>query len=179
MKIYNSTDFLDQCKNKTIFLDTNVLIGLVSIPPLEEFIISLKTQGNSLLTIPAVFFEFVRGADSISKFKKRSEIFDPSVLIDAIYPIERHFEEMKEYILIFQKIAPKMSFSDFLLALCLAKFSDAYLLTENHLDFPVAIFDRKNVFTVDSDKQLRNYGLYQLSSEKFNKAAASIVSELD
>lgn len=48
-------------------------------------------------------------------------------------------------------------------------------MTANHKDCPLDILDRKYIVTVDNDKEIRNYGIYQISQDKFNKAAEKIL----
>lgn len=70
-----------------------------------------------------------------------------------------------------------MSYTDFLLCTCLYKFSRSFLLTENHSDCPLDILDRLHVITIDTEKDIRNYGIYKLSIDKYKLAAQKIINQ--
>jgi hypothetical protein len=93
----------------------------------------------------------------------------------AVYPIEKHLEQIKEFTIVLQKAQQKISYTDFLLCACLFKFPDTYLLTENYLHIPLSIFDRKYLTVIDTDKEVRTHGIYQFSQSKFDKAAKRVI----
>lgn len=172
MKIY-IPPFLSNLKNRFIILDTNTLIALLSFgKEFAPFITELIDNGCTFLTIPSVRFEFSR-TETIEGYNKRTELLKN---LCTIYPIERHLEDFNELILVLQKINGKMSYTDFLLYCCLYKFRDAYLLTENHKDFLTSILYRETIITLDGeDKEIRNIGVYTFDSDKYEKAASSIL----
>jgi len=177
MKILHDSILVDDLKNSYLFLDTNVFIGaLLSELPIYEFLKNLSSHGCSFLSIQSVLFEFTRGGGTIENFHKRAK-FIIEDLKTTIYPIEKELGNLEDLIVVLQKIKADASYTDFLLTACLYKFPNAFLLTENHKDFPTEILDRKHLITVDTDKEIRNYAVYQFSLEKYAKAAENILKE--
>lgn len=173
MRIFYPQTLLSELAHSDLFLDTNTFIGAISFPELfEELIKQLKDNGCAYVTIPSVVFEFTRGTESIQDFNKRAEFI---ASLSSIYPIERHLDDLEDLTVVLQKIQGHTSYTDFLLIACLYKFSKSFLISANHKDCPLDILDRKFVITVDTDKDIKNYGIYQFSMDKFNKAAESIL----
>lgn len=173
MRIYYPQTLLTDLTNSDLFFDTNTFIGAISFPEIfENLIKELKNAGCSYLTIPSVVFEFTRGTQSIQNFNKRAKFITD---LSVVYPIERYLDGLEDLTVVLQKIQGHISYTDFLLLACLYKFPKSFLMSVNHQDCPLDILDRKFVITVDTDKDIKNYGIYQFSMEKFNKAAASIL----
>lgn len=173
MKIYNCLNLSNNPRGSFLFLDNNCLIAIISHEEafgdiLEEF----SQKGYAFTTIPSVAFEFSR-SDTIETHNKRVTFLKKYT---SIYPIERHIDEFPDMMLVLQKACGKLSYTDFLLQCCLYKFSDSYLLTENHKDFLTTILDRTGIISPDGgDLAIRNIGLYKFSQEKYQKAAANIL----
>lgn len=173
MKILYDPKLLSDLSGKFIFVDTNIFISVLNFPEeMGQLFKELKSADCSLITIPQVLFEFTRGSDNLDLFNKRQKFIQD---LASIYPIERHFEEERAAVIVLQRILGSSSYTDFLLSLALCKFSDSYVISENHKDFPLQIFNREFVITVDTDKEIRNYGLYKLSQEKFEREAAKLL----
>lgn len=175
MQILYNPNLVTNLKNSVVFIDNNTLIAALSYPNLfGHFLLDLSKQGCTFITINAVVFEFSRGAtDTIEGFEKRIDFVKD---LATIYPIERHLEQIQDFVLVLSKINKKLEYSDFLLLASLFRFPKAYLLTENHNHVPLEIFDRLDIVTLDTDKDLRTHGLYCLSQDKYEKAAANILS---
>lgn len=174
MKVQYDLSIVSELKNSDLFFDTNTFIASISIPDIfGKFLEELKSNGCAFLTIPSVVFEFTRGTDSIVDFDKRSEFIDS--LVDTVYPVEKHIEDLRDLIIVLQRIKGDIHYTDFLLLACLYKFPKSFLISANHKDCPLEILDRKFILTIDTDKEIRNYGIYQFSMEKFNKAAEKIL----
>lgn len=170
MKILYNQGLLSDLSSTNLFLDTNSLKAFSSIQEIQElFKTTLKCH---FITIPSVVFEFTRGSDTPEIFNKRVGFIAE---LCTVYPIERHLEGLQELIIVLQRLRGNASYTDCLLTACLYRFNSAFLLTENHKDFPLEILDRKHLITIDTGREIRNYGVYQLSTLKFNKAADNIL----
>lgn len=157
-----------------LFLDTNTFIGAISFPEIFETLFKeLKGVNCAFVTIPSVVFEFTRGTESIKDFNKRAKFITD---LSLVYPIERYLDGLEDLIVVLQRIQGSISYTDFLLLACLYKFPKSFLISANHKDCPNEILDRKFVITVDTDKDIKTYGVYQFSLEKFNKAAENILN---
>lgn len=177
MKILHDSTLVDNLKNSNLFLDTNVFIGaLFPGSPISELLKKLSHNECAFLSIQSVLFEFTRGGNTIETFDKRLK-FITEDLKTTIYPIEKELDKLEDLIIVLQRIKADASYTDFLLTACLYKFPEAFLLTENHKDFPTEILDRKYLITIDTDKDIRNYAVYQFSLEKYAKAAENILKE--
>src|SRR5258708_1221461 len=177
MKLYYQKETIFNLGVGYLFIDTCTLILITNYQ--KEFaniLDELKAQGKQLVTIPSVAFEFTR-TDSISAYNTRTKFLENYV---SIYPIEKYLDGLNNALtLIVQKLNPNASYSDFLLYYCLYKFDSkqTHLLTENHKDFKTAILDRESIFTIDTDKDIRNTALYSFSTIKYEKVAAQILKE--
>lgn len=174
MKIYYDSSLITGLGNSFLFLDTTAFIAALNYKKeFGELFKSLKDQGCSFLTIPSVFFEFTRGSDTLISFKTRAKFL--TGLAD-IWPIERYLDQIEQAMVVLQKLGSRqMSYTDFLLCVCLYKFPSAYLLTENYHHIPVQVFERKGVITVDAGEDIRNHVVFQLSRQKFSNAAEGIL----
>jgi hypothetical protein len=177
MKIYNNLQLVEQPLGSFVFFDTNSLIAainhLVDFQPILDDFVAKKF---SFVTIPAVAFEFSR-TDSIKGYNERVGFLKKYV---SVYPIEKFMDKIQDIIPVMQKIHGTLSYPDFLLYCCLYRFPHSYLLTENHKDFLTSILDRTGILTIEEySKEIRNIALYSFNYEKYNKAAAHILSAAD
>ena len=173
MKILHDPKLVSELEDKFLFIDTNTLIAIVNNKNFLEIFYEWKSKSCAFVTIPSVLFEFTRGTDSIAAFNQRVSFIKQIGV--GIYPIERFLDQTKDLTVVLQKIRGNLSYTDFLLIVSIYKFPTSYLITENHKDFPIEILDRKFIITLDNDKDIRNYGIYCFSNEKFDKAAARIL----
>jgi len=174
MKILYNTKIASLLKSPSyLFFDTSSLNLIIQYE--KQFVDLLKTLNDSSIaftTIPSVYFEFSR-TDDFNVFIKRKSFFQ-SIL--RVYPIETHYQEYKHLIPILHKIKKTASYTDFLLYCCLYKFSNSYLITENHRDFTTSLLDREQIITVDGDgEQIRNTAIYSFNKDKYEKIAEHIL----
>jgi len=167
MKIYYPPELIAGLSEKYLFLDTTAFIATLNYrDEFGELFSSLRSQYCELITIPSVVFEFTRGSDSVSTYKTRRDFIQQ---LSAIYPIEKMLDGMEQDIIVIQRFMDKnASYTDFLLAMCLRKFPNSFLLTENHSHIPSALFDREYVITVNTPSQIRNHGIYTMNTRKFD-----------
>ena len=174
MKILYDPKLIFDLSNANLFFDTNTFLGALRYEKIfGDLFKKLKVQKCTFLTIPSVSFEFTRGSNSITSFNERVKFIQDYT--DAIIPIERYVDKLETLIIVLQRIAGTIHYTDFLLCACLYRFPRSFLITENHKDIPTEIFDRKYVITIDTNEQLRNYGIYKFSKDKYNKAAGNIL----
>ena len=175
MRIIYEKNITSTFKDKTVFLDTNSIILAMSNPIFLQFLYDLKFADCTLMTISSVLFEFTRGSDTLEVFNKRSE-FVLKDLDVGIYPIEKHLDDLREFVVVLQKLGKNIDYTDFLLSCCLYKFKSCFVLTENHSHFLTSLLDRKEIVTIDGDfPQIRNSAFYQFSIDKFEKIAQLVI----
>lgn len=175
MTILYDSSLVSSLSNKYLFLDTNTFIAATKYRDhIGKLLLNLRNNGCSLVTIPSVLFEFTRTAQSVHDFDKQTKFLRS---LSTIYPIERNLDEsmMKVFMIVQQRICPRIKYTDFLLMACLYKFPNSYLITEDREDFSLKILDRKFIITFDTDKDIRNHSIYVFSLLKFNKVAEKIL----
>lgn len=182
MQILRDLNLSTKLKNSNLLIDTNILIAAINFPDYLKLLFDIKNAGCEFCTVPAVYFEFIRGSDCIDVLNKRINFVKQLQI--SVYPIEKHFfeknlDDWKEGIVVLQKILKGADYADFQLGLFLYKFrnssSENYVLTENCNHFPLSIFSRKFLITFDTDKEIRNHAIYEMSNDKLNKAAEDIL----
>lgn len=172
MILVQSPNLVSDLNAKYLFMDTNVLLAMIKYPTLfADLLEQLSKIGCAFITIPQVVFEFTRGTETIADYKKRLEFLPANNI--SIYQINRHLSEFEELPLIVHKVSKGISYTDYLLCVCLCKFTSSYLISEDR-DIPTALFDRKHLITVDTDKDLRTFGIYAHSEIKQELIADSI-----
>ena len=182
----HNKDIFEKVVNCDLFIDTNVLIGALYLEDLRSFLHQLKSNGCSIMSVPGVAIEFYRGSKKLSKdivlkdlspqgYRSRAEFYKN--IVDSTYPIEKHLDEMEEFIVIAHNTNQEMEFTDITLAACLYYFknSNTYLMTSNTQHFSSEIFHREFILTPESGKGVMNYCLYSFSKENFNKASENIL----
>lgn len=173
MQIIHSEKLIDALDKGLLFFDTNILIGMIEYPQIfSDLMNKLIPTKCSFLTIPQVRFEFTRGATTVEKYNDRIKFLDQFKF--GIYPIDNHTNSFFELIPVLHKVSKGISYTDFLLCLCLCKFTSAYLVSEDR-DIPANLFDRVYVITIDTDKDLRSYGVYRYSKEKMSVLIDSVI----
>jgi hypothetical protein len=177
MTILHNPKLLSDLRDKYLFLDTNTFIAASKYKDyIGKLLLDLKNNGCTLITIPSVLFEFVRNTQSVADFNSNAKYLHS---LATIYPIERHLDvdELRVFMIVQQRVNPKIKYTDFLLSACLYKFrySGSCLMTEDKEDFSLDILDRKFIITFDTDKDIRNHSIYAFSQAKFNKAAERIL----
>ena len=173
MNILHNIDYLQTLSHTNLFLDTNVFIGALTQPDLGNFLFKIKSHDCELLTIPAVLTEFLRGSTNLKTYSTRTEFVEN---LAGIFPTDKLLEQMQDFTIVMNSTSSEADYTDFLLSACSYKFK-CQNLTENHKHFPLSIFERKQIITIDTGKDIRNYGFYQISERKFNKAAESILKQ--
>lgn len=170
---------LDQClvgiKNKHILIDTCFLIdSLRSVKEKEcifdNLISVLKKNNNILVSVFAVQLEFYKGVEIIADYTDKKNYYDS--IIDYTLPTTP--EDIKNAIkmtLLYRMQGKSVSSTDFLLAATLKKYkNNIFLLTNDHGDFPMKIFDRYSAIPLAKEfGNVITYGLFQYSEDKVLK----------
>lgn len=104
------------------------------------------------------------------------EIRRRTCLKHSTLPVERYLDGFEAFTLVSQRLKGGMSYTDFLLCVCLYKYrnSKTFLISGDLNDIP-SFFTREHVITIDTGNDIRNYGIYKFSDERFNKAAENIL----
>ena len=146
--------------DSTLLIDTNLFIDLFEHEAIyENFLKSANTQAVTFVSCDLVRGEFVRTKDQ-EKFIEKNELF--SKLITTILPMDVKISElliptMEEY----GRNIEGVSIVDIVLACFIKRYKGLYLLTRNHKDFPLRIFERSCIFCIEHERDVKTYALYQ------------------
>ncbi len=173
LKILSSPDLTQEAKS--VFLDTNIFVAATGSKDFLAFLKNLKdNHGFVYFTIPQVVYEFTRGSNSIDTYNKRAEFIDH--IVDAVYPIDRHIDYSREFIVLMQKYRPRGQYTDFLLCICLYTMQSAYLLTSDHSAMPLEVFEREFFVSTDNTKEFQNIGLYKIDEQRLDIELEKLLS---
>lgn len=155
--------------HKDILLDNNILTRATDHPDaFFPFLQLIETSACNPMITGLIQFEYLRGAYQLARKKKRQ------AFLQELAPgnFSHNFAEQKMELAIkigncysAKQITP--SVVDCSLASHLIAFGGRLLLaTLNHKDFPIFLFDRLAVFTIDTEKEVLPIGIYGFNKEK-------------
>jgi predicted nucleic acid-binding protein len=175
LKLQHTSTLAADLSGKHILLDTTVLINASKSDEFLALLSELSSAGCGLVTIAPVVYEFTRNANSITGYNERQEFI--KTLNIAVLP---RVEEMVEKEPVF-RIAYAAAFSakgdrgpsytDALLCSVAYKYraNGMLIMTANHKDIPLSMFDRTELISIDISGDLRTEAIYRLSATKLNK----------
>ena len=164
MKIFLSEEALSLVKNNHIFVDTCVFLDLASLRKgdrgeFENKLLQFTKRGSIFVTVEPVAVEFYLGSSQSDLKIKKSYI---NQLIESTLPVRvLNKSKMDSLILEYGRNARgNVSYADLCLGAAIKQFPNSLVLTRNHRDFPLKIFDSKAVFTVHLNIEARTYCFY-------------------
>lgn len=176
---------LEAIKNKYLLLDTCLLIATVrDEDSFSDFFEQIKLNNISLAMDSTIEFEFLRSSNTMEALQVKagwlSKFFGAKVdrfnLPVTIVQYEDARKIANLYSFSDSKNSSKISAADCLIAAQLKKYEgNLFLATLNNCDFPLSIFNRREIITIDSEKQIFNVGIYSFSAEKYLKQAKRFV----
>lgn len=147
-------------ENSTILLDTNFFIDLFEHESkYSDFFTTVESLDIALVSTLLVKGEFVRTKD-------RNKLFDKNILfskiVSTLLKIDDQFDGLLTSIIEeYSYDIEGVNIIDLFLACFLKRYKRLYLLTRNHKDFPTKIFHRSHVFSIEHEKDVKTYALYQ------------------
>lgn len=171
MKIFFPQEILPVVKNKHIFFDTCVLLDIAFLKKEDrlqmynnlDLLLANNCDFGSVYPVYAEFSISYKESDWIKKksfFEKLIEFTIPVRSIDT----DVFDELMINYTKYSRKTIP--SFTDLCLAAAVRKFSNSLILTRDHSDFPLSIFNCVGIFTIHHYREVRPYGFYEYGLPK-------------
>lgn len=174
MKLQHTPTLAPDLSDRSIFVDSTALIDAAKSDEFLNLLTEIAASGCTLYTIPSVVYEYTRTANTLSGYKERLQ-FIKELGIIVFNRIEELLEKDSRIFLVAYNNAFKdnkgPSYTDSLLCTMVYKHraSKPYLLTANHKDIPLSIFDRKELITIDIKSQFQVEALYQFSENKFGR----------
>lgn len=161
--------FAGLISRKHILFDTCVIIRAFEDFSSFKKILEFLEQEHC---VPVIFsfieFEFIRGAYDIEHRKKRKEFLE--LLAPTTIPLDEK-QIMADAIAIANTYAARKihspSIVDCAIAAYLKKYHGSlFFVTLNHKDFPTFLFDRVQVYPVDTEKDVFSLGFYRYNITK-------------
>lgn len=171
---------MEQFKKKWILLDTNLLIEILKDDQqyhFKDFLSELRTLEIVPVIDRSVLFEFRRGSRTRSHLNKKNCFLE--VLLgakekryylrsSASEKIVRFAEELAILYSHNDSKNSRISFTDCLVAAQLMMYKDNMCLaTLDNNDFPLVVFDRTKVITIDTGQKILTIGIYSFNTSKY------------
>lgn len=164
-------------KNKHILLDTNILINAAKYKEhFKSFFEELADNEVQSVIDYGIKFEFLRSSNTQERRedkkryldlilgKDRMELFVDSGMIDSAIELANIYSRK------IKGANKQFSFTDCVIAAQMKKYQKSlYLATLDNDDFPLCIFDRVEIYTIDTNDKILNIGIYLFNKLKFQK----------
>lgn len=159
-------------ESSILLIDTCFLIDSYAYPDVfEEFLTELKTSSCYLLAIPIIRTEFIR-SENRNLFIKKKKYFDQ--IIDTILPIRSEFTDLAdELMLLYGNSLKGVSIADLYLGCVLKHQSSLKLLTRNHKDFPLGVFERSDIRDFELPNRILTYASYRIKRQQSKTAKST------
>jgi len=162
-------------KNKHLILDTNILINASKYwGQYSDFFNLLNSLEVKLVIDDSIKFEFLRGASTKENLVQNEEFLlglDKADLAVNKEIFETAREISNIYVRNIRNSNQKISFADCLIAGQMKKYNEQreqlFFATENNTDFPLLLFDRIHIHTIDLESRISNVGIYMFNKDKF------------
>lgn len=182
MNIIYTPDLPELIANATLVIDTCIIVDTTKDSDFFSFMRKLKENYNaSLISIPAVKQEVLGVADSKKEYKALEKSIEALKIIFLPSAVESKFELEGENFSIAMRRSRdtnRPSFVDKLLFsipyLYRKSAEKIFIMTSNHKDIPLDIFNRVGFIARDNGKDFSQVGLYQFDQEKFDKITRGI-----
>jgi predicted nucleic acid-binding protein len=160
-------------KSSTILVDTNFFIDLFSHQTkYRELLSEFESKEIVLVSCDFVKCEFIRTKDK-QKLEEKTKLFNET--ISTLLPLDIKISELLVPIMAeYSTDLDGIELTDLFLGAFIKRYPGLYLLTRNHKDFPTRIFTRSHVFSIEHDRDVKTYALYQYKKDKLEVEAEVI-----
>lgn len=184
MKLTHTQSLIASLSNSNLLIDTTTLINASNSDDFLELLKKLVVDGCQLITIPSVIYEFTRCAQDIATLDKQYQFIDELSII-VLGQVEKQVSDEKTRVFMFiynrlfkDKTNKAPSYTDSLLCAMTYKYRNSgtgiKLLTSNHKDIPLGLFDRDEVISIDIKDNIYNEAIYSLSESKLSSQLARL-----
>ena len=167
MKIIYSPKFFTDLRNQHLLLDCSFFIDSSSHKvEFEEFISLCRENNITLVTIELVKAEFLKGAESTSKYDIKRDFLDD--VVDSMLPVPPLVlsKQLPELVKRYGEMGKGTSIVDFMLCATLHYYQTGlFLLTKNPKDFPNTVTDLHSYFLLYNTRALQPYLVLQRKTE--------------
>ena len=167
MKIIYSPKFFTDLRNQHLLLDCSFFIDSSSHKvEFEEFISLCRENNITLVTIELVKAEFLKGAESTSKYDIKRDFLDD--VVDSMLPVPPLVlsKQLPELVKRYGEMGKGTSIVDFMLCATLHYYQTGlFLLTKNPKDFPNTVTDLHSYFLLYNTRALQPCLVLQRKTE--------------
>lgn len=160
--------FLGENPRAHLLVDTCVLIDLLIAGQEAEKWLKATAQANNAVLVgnEAVLTELLKNSKSKKHYDQKAGLY--LRIVDSDVPLDvKVLKAAQDMALAYGNYGKDVSFADFLLAGCLKRYNQTFLLTANHKDFPSSVLERVAVFGIDVGNDVRGFAVYGYSESKF------------
>lgn len=174
MTLLHTPTLVADLSDYSVFVDSTALIDASKSEPFLKLLTGIAGSSCTLYTVPSVVYEYTRTANTLEGYKKRLE-FIKRLGIVVFNRVEELIENESQIFLAAYNSQFKdngsPSYTDSLLCMMAYKHraSKPFILTANHKDMPLSIFDRKELVTIDIKGKFQIEAFYQFSDSKFSR----------
>lgn len=171
----NFEQFLTDHDHTFLLVDTCVLFDLLFADDSTLSWFKNLTDKHQVAPVgnEAILLELLKNSKSKAEYDKRADLYVKLVKSDL--PLDTQaIAAAQEMAIAYGPLGRDVSVTDFLLAGSVKRYSATYLLTANHKDFPITVLERLSVFSVETGHDVRSFGVYGYSEEKFLKRLAQL-----
>jgi len=164
-------------EGKHLLMDTNLLISISKHSESDffnDFLKELESFKIKSVIDETIVFEFTRGSKTPRQLEDKNKFIE--FLLGGekwSLPIKTDvLENAKKLAILYntrgKNLSTQISFVDCLIGAQLMKYKDnMYLATIDNNDYPLFIFNREKVVTIDTGKEIINIGIYSFNEEKY------------
>ncbi len=164
-------------KNKHILLDTNILINAAKYKEyFKSFFEELADNEVQSVIDYGIKFEFLRSSNTQERRedkkryldlilgKDRMELLVNSEIIDSAIELANIYSRK------IKGADKQFSFTDCVIAAQMKRYQKSlYLATLDNNDFPLYIFNRVDIYTIDTENEILNIGIYSFNDSKYQR----------
>lgn len=164
--------------NKFVVFDTNILIeSTLHMDAFKDLLSFLDNNNCNTVHFELTKFEFTRNAYKEKERQEKENFFDklnssPMPFSDQIMKDALEISRIYAH----QKVQKgQISLVDCCIAAYLKQYEDKlFLLTANHKDFPISLFDRISIYPIDKGNDVLAPAFYKFNQEKWKDAKRNL-----
>lgn len=158
--------------NRCILLDTSALIEASNSEDFVEFLFKMFDNGVQFATIQDAVDEFTRTALSVEQYEKYKKMLaDLDIVVLSERSVNFGAEDLDRFFFVFNQTARDgrklPSCTDYNLCRRVFLTQGLRLMSGNHRDIPLMIFDREDLITIEHGRELHVEALYAFNPSKY------------
>lgn len=159
------SEFIPELTSFRILLDTNFIIESNRYyNNFTNLIEELKAGSKELFTLEVIKKEFLYGIQTKSELQDLDNFFQQ--IISNVDTNINCFSNHLQTVTILYRNYKRISLEDFMIVSYLIDNTECILLTKNHSDFPLRLFNRLGFIISEYEDQIQHYAFYKVDEAK-------------